>query len=256
MNPSPSTTSTFISSVKLTLGPLNSATDTVTVLGNVVGGAPTGSVTFYVCHTSITGDLHRRPPVPPVALPRTPAWGLADRRGGHLGGLVERLRPDTRWARGASPRSTAGNTTYSGSSDNTSSSNLDADECLLVEPPSNDAITSDPNASARAGFSFSFLVTTSGSPTPALKKKGKLPKGVHFVNNHNGTATLIGDPEPQQGHRRLSPHHPGHLRQGQDQAHRHPGLRLDRDLTGSGPGPRPVRRLLVAELLRIHLDGS
>ena len=29
---------------------------------------------------------------------------------------------------------------------------------------------------------------------PKIKGKGKLPKGVHFHNNHNGTATLSGTP--------------------------------------------------------------
>ncbi len=92
-----------------------------------------------------------------------------------------------------------GSSTYSGSSDNTSPANLDANECLLVVPPSADAITSDPNASAKAGFSSSFLITTSGSPTPAVHKKGKLPKGVHFMNNHNGTATISGIPNINKG---------------------------------------------------------
>ena len=93
----------------------------------------------------------------------------------------------------------AGSSTYAASSDNTGSANLDPDECLLVEPPSGDAITSDPNAAAKAGFPFSFTVTTSGSPTPVIKRKGKLPKGVHFVNNHNGTATLSGTPNLTKG---------------------------------------------------------
>ena len=33
---------------------------------------------------------------------------------------------------------------------------------------------------------FTFQVTTSGSPVPSLKRKGRLPKGVHFVDNHDG----------------------------------------------------------------------
>ena len=65
--------------------------------------------------------------------------------------------------------------------------------------PPGDAITSAPNASGEAGFSFSFLVTTSGSPTPTIKRTGKLPKGVHFVNNHNGTATISGIPSVNKG---------------------------------------------------------
>jgi hypothetical protein len=71
---------------------------------------------------------------------------------------------------------------------------VDANECVLVGPPSGDAITSDPNASATAGSFFSFVVTTSGSPTPSIKKRGKLPRGLHIVNNHDGTATVSGVP--------------------------------------------------------------
>jgi hypothetical protein len=32
-----------------------------------------------------------------------------------------------------------------------------------------------------------------------IKKKGKLPKGVHFKNNHNGTATISGIPNLNKG---------------------------------------------------------
>ena len=35
--------------------------------------------------------------------------------------------------------------------------------------------------------------------TPSVKKKGRMPKGVHFVNNHNGTATISGIPNVNKG---------------------------------------------------------
>jgi hypothetical protein len=44
------------------------------------------------------------------------------------------------------------------------------------------------------GSAFSVKVTTVGSPVPKIKKSGKLPKGVHFHNNHNGAASLSGAP--------------------------------------------------------------
>ena len=72
---------------------------------------------------------------------------------------------------------------------------MDINECAVVAPSSADAFTSAADASATAGSSFSFLVTTSGSPLPVLKKKGKLPHGLHFRNNHNGTATISGIPK-------------------------------------------------------------
>jgi hypothetical protein len=55
-------------------------------------------------------------------------------------------------------------------------------------------ITSSSSDTVVAGASFSFTVTTAGSPVPNLRKAGRLPRGVHFVNNHNGTATLFGSP--------------------------------------------------------------
>ena len=197
VSPSPSTTSTFISSAKLTLGPLNSATDTVTVVGNVVGGAPTGGVNFYACHTSITSTFTPGP-CPASGTPQDPGVGLLTGAGATSAATSKVFVPTSvgTWCFSAAY---VGNSTYSGSSDNTSPANLDANECLLVVPPSSDAITSDPNASAKAGFSSSFLITTSGSPTPAVHKKGKLPKGVHFKNNHDGTATISGIPNINKG---------------------------------------------------------
>ncbi|HVA02507.1 MAG TPA: hypothetical protein VMU64_02070 [Acidimicrobiales bacterium] len=197
VSPSPSTTSTFISSAKLTLGPLNSATDTVTVLGNVVGGAPTGGVTFYACHTSITA-IFTPAPCPTTGAPQD-AGVILLTGAGATSAASSRVFVPTSVGTWCFSAVYGGSSTYSGSSDNTSSSNLDADECLIVVPPNADAITSNPNASARAAFFSSFLITTSGSQAGAVKKKGKLPKGVHFTNNHNGTATISGIPNLKKG---------------------------------------------------------
>jgi hypothetical protein len=57
-----------------------------------------------------------------------------------------------------------------------------------------DAITSVDDASAPHGADLSFTVTTTGTPVPKLTKKGKLPKGVSFHSNGNGTATISGVP--------------------------------------------------------------
>jgi hypothetical protein len=57
-----------------------------------------------------------------------------------------------------------------------------------------DAITSVNNASASHGAHLSFTVTTTGMPAPKLTKEGKLPKGVSFHSNGNGTATISGTP--------------------------------------------------------------
>ncbi|MGA2836628.1 MAG: putative Ig domain-containing protein [Acidimicrobiales bacterium] len=52
-------------------------------------------------------------------------------------------------------------------------------------------ITSPTRKSVSVGSQFSFPVTTSGSPTPSIKAKGKLPKGVGF---NKRTHMLSGTP--------------------------------------------------------------
>jgi hypothetical protein len=58
------------------------------------------------------------------------------------------------------------------------------------------AITSPPSAAATAGTYFSITVTTTGGVTPVLTARGRLPGGVTFVDNGDGTATLSGVPGP------------------------------------------------------------
>ena len=54
--------------------------------------------------------------------------------------------------------------------------------------------TSPTTAVATTGVPFSFTVSTSGGVIPTFFEKGKLPKGVTFVDNFDGTATLSGTP--------------------------------------------------------------
>jgi len=56
------------------------------------------------------------------------------------------------------------------------------------------AITSAGSVSVIVGAPFSFTITTSGAPIPALKKAGKVPHDLTFANAHNGTATISGTP--------------------------------------------------------------
>ena len=56
------------------------------------------------------------------------------------------------------------------------------------------SFTNGARATTRPGAPFSFSITTTGSTTPRLKKHGRLPRGLHFRNNHNGTATIFGTP--------------------------------------------------------------
>jgi predicted SpoU family rRNA methylase len=61
------------------------------------------------------------------------------------------------------------------------------------------AITSGSATTFAVGVAGSFLITSSGTPTPALTETGPLPTGVAFVDNGNGTATLSGTPAPGSG---------------------------------------------------------
>jgi len=56
-------------------------------------------------------------------------------------------------------------------------------------------ISSSPSDTVVMSSPFSFTVTTEGAPVTKIKKVGRLPRGVSFQNNHNGTATLAGTPE-------------------------------------------------------------
>jgi hypothetical protein len=55
-------------------------------------------------------------------------------------------------------------------------------------------ITSASSATFTSGSAGTFVVTSTGSPTPALSESGALPSGVTFVDNGNATATLSGTP--------------------------------------------------------------
>ena len=54
--------------------------------------------------------------------------------------------------------------------------------------------TSPATASATTGVPASFTVAATGGVIPSFKEKGKLPRGVTFVDNFDGTATLSGTP--------------------------------------------------------------
>jgi len=54
------------------------------------------------------------------------------------------------------------------------------------------AFTSPSTVTTGQGAPFSFTVTTTGSPAPALSYTGNLPAGTTFTDNGNGTATISG----------------------------------------------------------------
>jgi Putative Ig domain len=71
---------------------------------------------------------------------------------------------------------------------------------LTVAVPGAPAITSSPTTTVTAGTAMApFTITTDGFPVPALTRKGPLPAGVTFTDNHNGTATISGNLKANQG---------------------------------------------------------
>ena len=60
-------------------------------------------------------------------------------------------------------------------------------------------ITSADHTTCIVGQACAFTVTSTGSPTPYLSETGKLPTGVTFTDNLDGTATLSGTPAAATG---------------------------------------------------------
>jgi YVTN family beta-propeller protein len=56
------------------------------------------------------------------------------------------------------------------------------------------AFTSGAAATAAFGSAFSFTVTATGDPAPRITRNGRLPSGVRFADNGDGTATISGTP--------------------------------------------------------------
>ena len=71
---------------------------------------------------------------------------------------------------------------------------------LTVAASGAPVITSAPGATVTAGTAMTpFTITTTGYPLPSLTKSGALPSGVTFTDNHNGTATISGNPKATTG---------------------------------------------------------
>jgi hypothetical protein len=76
----------------------------------------------------------------------------------------------------------------------TNAAGTDSQSFTLVVQASRPAATSPASATSIVGQPFSFAVTTSGIPAPALTEGGQLPAGVSFTDNGDGTATISGTP--------------------------------------------------------------
>jgi hypothetical protein len=56
------------------------------------------------------------------------------------------------------------------------------------------AITSGSTVTATVGRAMRFTVTTTGYPKATITEAGPVPKGLRFIANTNGTATISGTP--------------------------------------------------------------
>ncbi len=188
--PLPSTTASTISTANATIG--SSVSDSVTVKGDALGGPPTGSVSFYMCQTGTAQTVTAGPCVPSGS-PQDADVNLVTGPGNTSSAVSTSFTPTATgmWCFSAVY---VGDAHYLGSSDNTSTSTLDAKGCVLIAPVVGDGISSADNASATAGSAFSFSIETYGNPVPVIKKTGTLPRGLHFVNDRDGKASISGTP--------------------------------------------------------------
>ena len=73
--------------------------------------------------------------------------------------------------------------------------NPKATQSLAITVNQAPAITSAASATATVGTAFSFSVKTTAYPTPSINDNNvKLPSGLGFTDNGNGTATISGTP--------------------------------------------------------------
>ena len=62
--------------------------------------------------------------------------------------------------------------------------------------PQAPAITSPANTTFTVDIEGTFTVRTTGTPTASLSATGTLPSWLSFIDNTDGTATLVGNPDP------------------------------------------------------------
>lgn len=78
----------------------------------------------------------------------------------------------------------------------TATANSGASAPVDVTPGSGIRFASNRYDTAASGNAFSFTVSASGSPAPAITVKGRLPSGVTFTDHGDGTGAIAGTPSP------------------------------------------------------------
>jgi hypothetical protein len=198
VTPAASSSASVVSPTSVTVGPSGTLTDTVTVGGVASGGAPTGTVVFYVCQMSFSLTF-----APGSCLtsgtPEDAGEQLTAGAGSSSSATSQPFTPSGAgtWCFSAVYQ---GSSDYQPSSDNTTPQNVDAHECASVAPMAYTIYTPD-HATAVAGQLLSPAVQIMAfptSPTPRFKKTGRFPPQLRFKGTGSGTATITGKPGKMQ----------------------------------------------------------
>ncbi len=180
----PSTTSSFISSAQVTLGPSGTVSDDADVSGSFVAGSPTGSVTFYACETATTQTLTPGP-CSTTGTPEGAAQPLSTGAGDTSSATSSSFVPTSAgtWCFGVVY---GGDANYSGSSDNTTAGNADPDECVLVARAQSVTMSLTSAVTVQVGSAVTDKATVMGNSV------GGAPKGsVQFYTCGPGTQDAL-----------------------------------------------------------------
>ena len=172
VNPADTKTDTTISNSNITFGPSGTVTDNVTVTGNSGGPAPSGTVDFYFCQTGTNATTLQAGPcaVSPTNLEDSKApLGPSPTDSSSSIGTSTTATPTApgTWCFGAVY---SGDGNYNSSQDNTTVSNTDSAECVLVaKAPSQTTTTVQGASGAVTNASVGDKATVTGftgGPTP------------------------------------------------------------------------------------------
>ncbi len=167
VTPAASASSTSVSAASVTFGPSGTVTDTVTVSGTSVVGPPSGAVTFYACQTGTSQTLTTGPSAA-TGTPEDASESLTPSVGATSKATSVSFAPSApgTWCFSVTY---GGDSNYAGSTDNTSSLNLDASECLLV--------TLDTSSTATRVSAATITVGPSGQVTDSVTVTGNPDEG-------------------------------------------------------------------------------